>query len=420
MPERLVRVREIEATRAVMMSVHAVCPACGENFRRPNSLAGKLEKCPACRHVFRLPAAAIEPTGNPPKALQAKAPLPTKPPQRPTVAKAPPTEEPPPKEPPKAAELPSAAEAEAGRVEWPEPSPRRQPDEGRQDQGSPVPIAEIEALSEPAPDLPANKAPARTALVVQPEAPPPPVPGEPQPTEHEGVWEIFPLNAPLPSPSATEDSSAPPADAEEAGHVESTLPPTEPRESPSALPDNADNEQTSELRAFPEPSEPSEPLPLTSESSASESFALEPSASESSETAVESPPTSGVDYVSLAAERLGAGRSRQAVRAELIRAGLHPDDAKEVVNVMGKECDRQRKKGVSLLTVIVGVALAVIGLPAWLVCHFHVPPYRGAQFIVAGFGLAGLVLFFLGLWRLAIKPARVNPQDLTAVWEEPQ
>ncbi len=87
---------------------------------------------------------------------------------------------------------------------------------------------------------------------------------------------------------------------------------------------------------------------------------------------------------------------------------------------MGKECDRQRKKGVSLLTVTVGSALAVVGLAAFLVCRFHVPPYRGPALMAAGFGLAGLTLFALGLWRLAIKPAPVNPVDLITVWEEPQ
>jgi hypothetical protein len=42
------------------VSVGAKCPGCGHEFIRPNGLAGKLEKCPQCRHVFRLPAASPE------------------------------------------------------------------------------------------------------------------------------------------------------------------------------------------------------------------------------------------------------------------------------------------------------------------------------------------------------------------------
>ncbi len=37
------------------MSVQAECPSCKHVFVRPDSLAGKLEKCPCCRSVLRLP-----------------------------------------------------------------------------------------------------------------------------------------------------------------------------------------------------------------------------------------------------------------------------------------------------------------------------------------------------------------------------
>ena len=40
------------------MPIAARCPACGEEFHRPDSLGGKLEKCPKCRNVFRLPSSA--------------------------------------------------------------------------------------------------------------------------------------------------------------------------------------------------------------------------------------------------------------------------------------------------------------------------------------------------------------------------
>jgi hypothetical protein len=48
------------------MSVHATCPKCGEQFRRPDGLAGKPEKCPECKFVFRLPSRATsEPLESP-------------------------------------------------------------------------------------------------------------------------------------------------------------------------------------------------------------------------------------------------------------------------------------------------------------------------------------------------------------------
>ena len=38
------------------MSIHPKCPKCGEQFERPDGLAGQLEKCPECRFVFRMPS----------------------------------------------------------------------------------------------------------------------------------------------------------------------------------------------------------------------------------------------------------------------------------------------------------------------------------------------------------------------------
>jgi hypothetical protein len=37
------------------MSIHATCPRCREAFQRPDGLADKLEKCPQCTLVFRMP-----------------------------------------------------------------------------------------------------------------------------------------------------------------------------------------------------------------------------------------------------------------------------------------------------------------------------------------------------------------------------
>ncbi len=47
--------------RYVTMSVHAQCPVCGEEFRRPDSMAGKREKCPECHAVLRLPTTTQPP-----------------------------------------------------------------------------------------------------------------------------------------------------------------------------------------------------------------------------------------------------------------------------------------------------------------------------------------------------------------------
>lgn len=40
------------------MPIQIECPDCGHEFRRPDALAGKLEKCPKCRKVLRVPGTA--------------------------------------------------------------------------------------------------------------------------------------------------------------------------------------------------------------------------------------------------------------------------------------------------------------------------------------------------------------------------
>lgn len=42
------------------MSIEAKCTSCGHEFRRPDGLAGKLEKCPKCHRVMRLPIVPLE------------------------------------------------------------------------------------------------------------------------------------------------------------------------------------------------------------------------------------------------------------------------------------------------------------------------------------------------------------------------
>ena len=319
------------------------------------------------------------------------------------------------------------AEEDAGRVQWPKPSPAWQPEEGRRHQEPSAPSAKIEAPPEPAPYVPANETPADetpagTALVVHDEAASLPAPGEPRPTELAGVWEIFPLDTSFPSPPPAEDLAPPPAEARQSADADSTLPPAEPPASPVP----PDREAPIELQAVSEPTEPTLPAPGVDDLQSEPSEATEPAPLPSEPPAAEpdadaeGPPDGGVDFVSLAAEGLGAGQSGRKVRLELVRRGLHPDDAKEVVAVMGKECARQRKNGVSLLTVTVGGALAVAGLAAFVLCRFHHPPYRGPALMAAGFGVAGLALFVLGLWRLAIRPAPVNPVELITVWDEPR
>jgi hypothetical protein len=340
-------------------------------------------------------------------------------------------EERPPAEWPKLAAPLRAADEEAGRIEWPGPGPAGQPDEGLDDRGSPAPSAEIEGLPEPAPFARAGATPADerlpdqrppdepptgerladAALAMPDDAAPLPAPGEPRPTVHEGVWEIYPLDTTFPSPSPVEDLLAPLAEAHQSGNADSTLP------VPEASLFAPSREEPIELHVV---AEPAEPTPSAGGEDEEDVEPTEPAGPAAAEPLPEGPPADGVDYVSFAAEELGAGRPRRAVRRELIGRGLHPDDAKEVVGVMGKECDRQRKAGVSLVTVAAGGALAVVGLVAFLVCRIHHPPYRGPGLVAVGFAVAGLALFGLGLWRLSIKPARVNPAELITVWEEPQ
>jgi hypothetical protein len=53
------------------MSIDATCPKCGKEFRRPDGMAGQLEKCPACRFVFRMPCL---PKTTPPKEKEREEP----------------------------------------------------------------------------------------------------------------------------------------------------------------------------------------------------------------------------------------------------------------------------------------------------------------------------------------------------------
>jgi hypothetical protein len=43
------------------MAIEVKCPVCGHEFRRPDGLVGKLEKCPECREVIRMPSVASLP-----------------------------------------------------------------------------------------------------------------------------------------------------------------------------------------------------------------------------------------------------------------------------------------------------------------------------------------------------------------------
>jgi hypothetical protein len=43
------------------MSIQAKCPFCGAEFRRPDGLLGKLEKCPECHKVVQMPSVVLAP-----------------------------------------------------------------------------------------------------------------------------------------------------------------------------------------------------------------------------------------------------------------------------------------------------------------------------------------------------------------------
>jgi hypothetical protein len=46
------------------MSIEAKCPDCGTEFRRPDGMTSKLEKCPRCNKVMRLPSTTIQSTSD--------------------------------------------------------------------------------------------------------------------------------------------------------------------------------------------------------------------------------------------------------------------------------------------------------------------------------------------------------------------
>jgi uncharacterized C2H2 Zn-finger protein len=74
------------------MAINVQCPKCGAQFRRPDGLLGKAERCPECRTVFRVADKASQPMKKAPAAspgkpsAAAKRPAPTPSPTAPKVA----------------------------------------------------------------------------------------------------------------------------------------------------------------------------------------------------------------------------------------------------------------------------------------------------------------------------------------------
>jgi hypothetical protein len=132
------------------MSVLATCPKCGEQFRRPDGLAGKTEKCPACRFVFRLPARSA-PTPV------AKAKPEAKPQEQPqTVVTTEPEE---PREPPPVTrtepQKPQEQPLPVAKVQWPDEWGRLT---AKESQTQPLPVARTEPEKSHAQPLPAANA----------------------------------------------------------------------------------------------------------------------------------------------------------------------------------------------------------------------------------------------------------------------
>ena len=57
------------------MAIVVKCPECGHEFRRPDGLAGKLEKCPQCHEVIQMPTLPAEPSPSRPSAAMPAAPV---------------------------------------------------------------------------------------------------------------------------------------------------------------------------------------------------------------------------------------------------------------------------------------------------------------------------------------------------------
>ena len=332
------------------MSVYAQCPACGEKFRRPDGMAGKLEKCPECRHVFRLPltTAPPPPRVQPPKPEAPPAPQPPVAPVVSPAVKSPPTEK----------QAPSV----------------------------PTPLAATPVASAPTVELPPIEQEPSPALT--PPATPPPIEQEapPAPTPQDEI-----VIAPPPAvelPVAEEELSG------DLSWLETpAMPATDATESPpdqqEAQPFFATDEYKIALGA-PVPlqiTQQRSPLPQQRKSLAAGAEAR-------------SEPAKALDYAALAADAVRAGQSPYAVETELVNRGMDRTEAQQMVVFMSKACRPGRsEKDAMWLAIFGGLTLLVLNFCIGFYLH-HVKQSPKTEFLVYGFAVIGLLVFLRGLWRL--------------------
>jgi uncharacterized paraquat-inducible protein A len=50
------------------MAIRVSCPSCGERLSAPDSHAGKVARCPACKNVIQVPSMYLKPPKRVPNA----------------------------------------------------------------------------------------------------------------------------------------------------------------------------------------------------------------------------------------------------------------------------------------------------------------------------------------------------------------
>ena len=364
------------------MSVYAQCPACGEQFRRPDSLAGKLERCPECHTVFRLPAAKSHSEAKPRTAKRKAPPPPTPPAKSPTgpSPKAPvPAQKPPPPTPP--AKGPTA------------PSPK-----------APVPT---------------QKSP--------PPTPPPRVRLFPllrrqflhrnrRRQRHRPRVRLLPvLRRQFLHRNRRRQRHRPrvrlfPVLRRQFLHRNRRRQRHRPRV--RLLPVLR--------RQFPAQKSPRSPAPTVKSSTGTVS---EPQGPRQPGSVASRESAKAVDYVAVAAGGTLEGQSPGAIEAQLVQQGMDPAEARRMVQFMSAACqqhqEEQKKKRITVWArMLVGLTLSSssIWAPSWPLTLPITHKYGSTR----RRGLCGSRRdsFLRGLWRVVVGPRRLRAEDLSAAWEE--
>jgi len=338
------------------MSILAKCPACGEEFLRPDGLAGKKEKCPECRYVFRLPTSKSAHNAGAPRPRAETLLPPTQPVKRPAA----PLVEPPRQRARTETERPLGQHiiSPAAPVVEPPRPPVETMRPVEQHIIRPIaPVVEEEITLEEA----------LQPRVEQVESPAPPIVDD----------EIIREEA-AKSWQEQLESPAPPIFEEQPPLPEADLPPLE----------------TEMGQVFPEAKV------LLPELEAHHS--LEPN----------------VDFVALAAQEVSSGRSLDDVVDILFEQGMDELEAQQLAESMIKIASRHKKsKGILLLRILMGIFLAVINfLGSWWVIINRSSP--GMFLATLGLAVVGVYLFFSGLWRLIWRSRPMKAKKLIAAWQK--